>query len=287
MSQNFPCPPDFLLEFNEQLVDIKECYRLGFEWYKYVAQLCLFTSHFDVKNFPDLNVNQYAIIVGLLCRITRLMLNNMTLSCEGRNGETTSIIDRCINESAIKLMWLCKNPIKENFDIYIADGLKNDLKLKKDLNQILNHRKTPATTTEVRMLDSIERYIHQSDFTEVEIEQTKKMPDVASILKKLNFHNIIYRTLMTMGAHSVHGTWTSLVKDFVQIDAEKVLPKDATTPTHINQYISVSVMVLEGLKAFYSLPFYKTKDLCQEIILLIEDYINEIVKILHHYNSLT
>ncbi|HAU0159889.1 TPA: hypothetical protein PNO09_002142 [Legionella pneumophila] len=231
MSYDFPVPPDHLLEAEQQTFTIKSCYQYSYEWYRYVGQLCMFSAHIDVKNFPGLSVNQYAIIVGLLCRITRLMLNNMTLSCKGNNGETTSIIDRCINESAIKLIWLCNNPTSDKFNIFISDGLKNDLKLKKDINQIILERNTSATPMEQRMLDSIENYIKQSGLTESEIENTKKMPDVASILKKLESHDITYRCLMTMGAHSIHGTWSSLIKDFVVIESGKALFKDAITPT--------------------------------------------------------
>ncbi|HAU0908756.1 TPA: hypothetical protein JBH59_02900 [Legionella pneumophila] len=136
------------------------------------------------------------------------------------------------------------------------------------------------------MLDSIENYIKQSGLTESEIENTKKMPDVASILKKLESHDITYRCLMTMGAHSIHGTWSSLIKDFVVIESGKALFKDAITPTHINQYVAVSLFVLKGLKSFYNLLYSSGIDFSKDIIALIDNYTIEIIKILNKYESL-
>lgn len=50
----------------------------------------------------------------------------MSLRSKDNNGETASIIERCIYESAIKLMWSCNNSSNDKFNIYISGLLKNN-----------------------------------------------------------------------------------------------------------------------------------------------------------------
>src|SRR6266480_119580 len=57
--------------------------------------------------FRHIPSQHYHVLVGLLNRCARLMLSNIALSHEGKFGETTAIIDRCIFETAVKLTWLC------------------------------------------------------------------------------------------------------------------------------------------------------------------------------------
>jgi hypothetical protein len=63
------------------------------------------------------------------------MLSNVALSHEGKFGETTAIIDRCIFESAVKIIWLCQSASDEEFTRYLADGLKTELEFKKRIKR--------------------------------------------------------------------------------------------------------------------------------------------------------
>ena len=98
--------------------EVRECQRTGnfepilFEWYKFVAQLAMIVAHIQSESqaFRKIPARQFHVLVGLLNRCARLMLSNVVLSHEGRFGETTSIIDRCIFESAAKVLWLLVSP---------------------------------------------------------------------------------------------------------------------------------------------------------------------------------
>jgi hypothetical protein len=68
--------------------------------------------------------------MGLVNRCARLMLSNVALSHDGKFGETTAIVDRCIFESALKIIWLCRSASQEEFTRYIATGLKTELEFK-------------------------------------------------------------------------------------------------------------------------------------------------------------
>src|SRR3982750_4780570 len=91
---------------NEQL---DRCRKAGdfcpvlFEWYKYAGQLaCVFASlRADSPAISAPRPRDYAVLVGLLARVSRLMLANVALSHNGLFGETTAIVDRCIFESAM------------------------------------------------------------------------------------------------------------------------------------------------------------------------------------------
>ena len=73
---------------------------------------------------------RYYVLIGLLNRCARLMLSNVALSHERKFGETTAIVDRCIFESAVKIIWLCHAASDEEFTRYLADGLKTEVEFK-------------------------------------------------------------------------------------------------------------------------------------------------------------
>ena len=93
-----PEPPDITDN------DLQKCRETGdycpvlFEWYKYVGGLCITFANLQrespaLRNVPEI---EYSIVIGLITRCARLMLSNVHLSCDGKFGETTAIIDRCI-----------------------------------------------------------------------------------------------------------------------------------------------------------------------------------------------
>jgi hypothetical protein len=82
------------------------------------------------------------------------MLANIALSHEGKFGETTAIVDRCIFETAVKIVWLCEDPSQEKFDQYLAEGLKTDLEFKAQIESNIAARNGQAQPIETRMLRS-------------------------------------------------------------------------------------------------------------------------------------
>jgi len=248
-----PDPPSFTEE------QIKKCKESGdfrpilFEWYKFVGQLVAVVAAIQ-RNSEVCNsipIRHYHILTGLLNRCSRLMLANIALSHEGRFGETTAIIDRCIFESAIKVSWLSTNPSQEKFDQYLADGLKPELEFKGIIQKNVSER-GHTVRIEQRMLDSIERCISTSGLTEQSIRQTKKLPDLASMLRDISFDRTLYVAAQRMGSHHVHGTWPSLLFHYleeVKSDSQDFVPSGHDSSTHINQFIFVSTMVLLASRA--------------------------------------
>ncbi|WP_282257420.1 DUF5677 domain-containing protein [Stenotrophomonas sp. PS02301] len=222
-----------------------------FEWYKFTSSLCSFYAclRSDSPAVTALPPRDYSVLIGLLNRMSRLMFSNVALSHEGLFGETTAIIDRCIFESSIKLIWLCETENLGRFDRFVADGLKTELKFKAQIESNIAERGNPLTI-ETRMLHSIEQHIQSSDLDAAEITDSPKLPDLASMIDAIRRHKLLYLIGQKIGSHHVHGTWPSLRLHYLE-EADGVLaPRDHNCSTHVNQYVFVPLIVLDALRSF-------------------------------------
>lgn len=222
-----------------------------FEWYKYTSALCSIVACLQADS-PAVGApppRDYAVLVGLLNRMSRLMFSNVALSHEGLFGETTAIIDRCIFESAIKLIWLCETQAPDRFDRLVADGLKTELKFRDQVHQNMEAR-GQALAIETRMLESVERHIHSSGLDAERIAASPKLPDLASMIAAVRGHALLYLVGQKIGSHHVHGTWPSLRLHYLQEMDGVLVPRDHDCPTHVNQYVFVPLIVLDALRAF-------------------------------------
>ena len=189
-----------------------------FEWYKYVALLC---AHYcclrrgspPFQSIPPLH---YSVLTGLLNRCARLMSSNVVLSREGLFGETTAILDRCILESAIKVIWLCTKADDESFARFITSGLKTELELKNDITARISERGGTPLEIEKRMLNSIQNYMNLSGLSEAEIKATKRLPDLASMIQTIGPDPLLYIVGGRVGSEPIHGTWSSLITHYLE-----------------------------------------------------------------------
>lgn len=264
---------------------LEECRKNGdycpilFEWYKFVGELCGFLSciRSDSAALRSIDPLHYAIIIGLLNRCARLMLSNIVLSHGGLHGETTSIIDRCIFESSIKINWLCRENSKDKFNQFLADGLKTELHFKEKINKNINARKSKLVIEE-RMLDSIEHCILSSKLTEEEIKSIKKLPPLSVMINDIN-DDLLYMVGQKIGSHHIHGTWPSLMLHYLQSDKSGFYaPRDHNCETNVNQYVIISFLVLQAMQSFIQFIFSEKKDVETFLQLFVATQ-NEIVKI--------
>lgn len=249
----FPDPPKI------KQSEMEECRRTGdfspilFEWYKYTSIITNNIASIQLESVVNKSVSKshYGVLVGLLNRCCRLMLANVALSHNGLYGETTAIIDRCIFESAVKVLWLTKQETSIGFARYMGEGLKTELALKSEIEARVEKRDGRKWPIEERMLSSIERYLCVSELTETEIVATKKLPDIASMLDNLGNERLAYVVGQKIGSHHVHGTWPSLLMHYLEWDEEhNFRPRDHNSPTHVNQYVFIPLMVLSAGKSF-------------------------------------
>lgn len=276
-----PDPP----EISDALM--KECRQTGdfcpvlFEWYKFVAVVCSTFSCIEVDSpaLRKIDEREYSILVGLLNRCSRLTLANVALSHKGKFGETTSIVDRCIFESATLIVWLCRSEIEDRFERYVANGLKSDLELKSQITKNIEERGGDALVIESRMLQSIDRYLDSAGLTETKVYESKRLPDLAAMLAETGQDRLMYIVGQRLGSHHVHGTWPSLQLHYLEEDENgRISPRDHDCPTHVNQYVYIPVVVLDALSAFasYVLPGSEERDGILGLFTSIHDEIDSI-----------
>ncbi len=253
-----------------------------FEWYKFVAQMCIFYALIErdspaVRDVPPI---QYAVITGLLNRCARLMLSNIALSHNGRFGETTSLLDRCIFESCLKVEWLCYKRSEESFKRYLADGLKTEIELMAEIKgEIANREKGQTLNIEKRMLKSIKRHMDLAGLSEEEIKKIKKLPDTAAMIEELGYQRLTYVVVQRIGSHHVHGTWSSLLLHYLEEkEGGKLVLKDHDCDTHPNQFVMLMFWVIKAMSAFIGFIFEDEEDI-MSMHKLLESIREEIQKI--------
>lgn len=250
-----------------------------FEWYKFTSALCNFCACIQADS-PGVTApppRDYAVLIGLLNRMSRLMFSNVALSHGGLFGETTAIIDRCIFESAIKLTWLCETDNQERFDRLVADGLKTELKFRDQIQGNIAER-GDSLVIETRMLESIERHIQSSGLDAAHIAVSQKLPDLASMIDAIRRHKLLYLIGQKIGSHHVHGTWPSLRLHYLQEVNGVLAPRDHDCSTHVNQYVFVSLIVLDALRSFVTFVLADPADR-EEVIELFNSVEQEIMTI--------
>lgn len=251
-----------------------------FEWYKFTGELCNFFARLrpDSPAFIQIEPLYHGIFVGLLNRCSRLMLANIKLSHQGLYGETTAIIDRCIFESCIKIIWICNKKSTERFQQFIADGLKTELRLKEKINEKITSRENKKLVIENRMLESIDKYISSSNLTEEEIKDIKKLPSLFDMVTEVQ-DDLSYIIGQKIGSHHVHGTWPSLFMHYLSLDKNGFYaPRDHNCATHENQYVIMPLFVLRAIEAYvqFIISEQPTKNNCLGLIKATK---NEILKL--------
>jgi hypothetical protein len=251
-----PDAPKFSPEEMQRCRDTGDYKPILFEWYKFVGSLCVVVAHIrpDSPAYRKVPPQHYYVLIGLLNRCASLMLSNVALSHEGEFGETTAIIDRCIFESAIRIMWLCYNQSDDELTRYLADGLKPELEFKARIEADIAASSGAVLPIQARMLKSIDNHISASGLTPDEIKSAKKQRDLAAMIDGLGIDRLLYVVAQRIGSHFVHGTWSGLLFHYLEkrgdIEGFMFGPTSKPSDTHINQYTFIPLIVLHALKAF-------------------------------------
>ena len=276
-----PKLPSFSNELIEQCTQSRDFRPILFEWYKFVGIFCNIIASIcpDSPALREISPVHYAVLIGLLNRCTRLMLSNIRLSSTRKYGETTSLLDRCISESAIKVQWLCLKNNDDSFVQYLADGLKKDLILKKQIVENISNRKGDVQVIEKRMLHSIDNCVGLSMLSEQKISDAKKLPDFAQMCKDLNYSDVFYTAIQRMGSHAIHGTWSDLIFNYISKEnGQRFYLRDIGKSTQDVQYILIIHLVLVAMKSFINFITSKDSEIV-EFITLIDNVDNKIIEI--------
>ena len=260
---------------------------LFFEWYKFVISILNVLSAIqpDSPNFHCTDPRHYYVLSGLLHRCVRLMFANVALSGEGAFGETTSIVDRCICETAIKIEWLCQRDSSERIVGYLKYSLRPELEFSEEINAKIMARGAQLPI-ESRMLKSIENHIGAAGVTREEISGCKKLPDLAAMLADLGEQRLSYVIVQRMGSHHIHGTWPSLLTHYLSemedFPGYRFSPRHNSVTMPVSQYVYGCIFVLQAAIA-YSSFFLEAED-ADSFSALCADTLREIIE--HHHRAL-
>lgn len=249
----FPPYPTFTKNEIERCKKDDDFIPILFEWYKYVGLTCNTVASIDYNSPAIIRISHvhYAVLVGLLNRCSRLMNSTLKLSKEGLFGETISILFRCIAESAIKVQYLCHKNSEEYFERYLSDGLKKDLILKDEVKESISKRGGEILKLDKIVLESIDNCIRSSKLSESKVRDARKFPNLYDICKDLDFSNFFYITIQRMGSHPIHGTWTDLINNYIEIDESgNYLLRDLNVPPSKNHYLVTCYLILHTLEVF-------------------------------------
>jgi hypothetical protein len=278
----FPKVPEIT---DKQLIEARESGRyesIAFEEYKFTAQLVAIVARIDKssKVLKSISSQQYNVLIGLMNRCARLILGTMELSHKGKFGETTAIILRCIFETGIKIVWLCIDGSQNKFELYINDSLKPEIELKDKIKECIEKRKGRVVEIENRMLDSIKYHIKEAQTSEEKIRNSKKMPDIATLVKNTNFDRIMYLVNYRLGSHHIHGTWPSLLFHYLEKADDGFIPRGNNVATRANELLMTSLIMSRAIHEYsnyvLTTPFADIlKNLCKEeektILMIVDD----------------
>jgi hypothetical protein len=279
-----PRPPKFTYDQITQYPKTRDYMPMVFEWYKFVGMMAAVLAGILPTSpaFRSVPPQHYHVLMGLLNRCARLILSNLALSRDGKFGETTAIVDRCIFESAIMIIWLCSKQDQDEFNRYIGSGLKTELELKAAIMKEVAERGGTELPLETRMLRSIETHISASGLSETEIQNVKPTRDIASVIEMLGHDRLFYVLGQKFGSLHVHGTWPSLVFHYIEICDDRgefmFQPRGNDCDTNINQFLFSALFVVNAMERYSRYLF--DDDMYGVVSRLSESIFNDIMKVI-------
>jgi Family of unknown function (DUF5677) len=236
-----------------------------FDWLKFASgEACklafMLESQPLLRPVPHI---QYAVTTGLLNRICRLGRSIIMMTREQDNdlGEAVMVLQRSIFESCIRLSWLCLDSSSGPFDQYLADSIRNDLKLKNHIDAQVAQNNSKTLPVESRLLKSIENRQRATGLSDKALESIKALPNLKVMLgdvhkavynnSSLNVTDRTYLMGQTMGSHAVHGSWANLVANFLNETDEFVFTANGEIiETELSQFADISLCILEACISF-------------------------------------
>lgn len=255
MTGAIPTPPSPSAEDWRDFEAKRDFIPLFFDWYKFVANVTNVLSFVEPQSpdFAKISKHSYYVLSGLLHRCARLMLANTALSHEGRFGETASIVDRCLCETAVKIVWLCEADTDARVLRYMAASLNPECEFERLILDNISRRGGDRQPVEERMLASIQRHFDAAGLTREDARIAKKLPDVATMIESSGYDRLDYIVLQRLGSHHIHGTWPSLLMHYLEASPSgefAFFPRGRPVEMHLNQYVHGCRFVLRAVEAY-------------------------------------
>ena len=254
---------------------------LSFALYREATGLIWVTSnaYYDEGNGPTILRNQ-AVCLGLLSRISKLMASVLKLSSEVEHGETVQILYRCIPESSIDLQYLLKKDDDTVFERFIKVGLTSERELYDIIQENITNRNGQELEIERDMLQSITRTCEHSGMKIEEIDPRAGSwgGSYRDRMKEIGLAEG-YPFFQGMASQAVHGSWSDLVRNYLNKSETGYEPKADHTQTEGKFFGPTALFATNAAKAYIDRFFDPRKaeplihrlDDLQQRLTLVED----------------
>ncbi len=249
----FKNPPDISDEQREKCRETGNYTGIAFEWTKYLGIIAIKFANLDrnstvVRVHSKINI---AILQGMLNRSGRLIFSIIHLASHRKFEETIRIIFRCVIETIFTFRWLIKFSGKDSFNRYLRDSLDGDYEFRQVILGEIENRSNTQLVIEERMLKSISRNFELSGMSFETFKEHKKLPNFKQICEQLDLGDMAYVTMMRMGSHSIHGTWTDLLANYIDYSEEEFRMADNTdSDPGENYFTAISLFLIESFQDY-------------------------------------
>lgn len=272
-----PDPPTISDETYEKCRESGDFREILFEYYKYVAIICVICSQ-TVFESPALQISRkkWTVLVGLLTRCQRIMAAHLEYFQDGRYGDVTFILDRCLLETCIKVRWISGDPAEIRLQRYFEDSLRTDKELLDEIKRNVVTRNNVELVFERRMLASIARNAKEAGINIADLAAMRRAPPLSAMMEEIGEDRFLYTVVGKIASHAVHGSWANLLHSYLDEDENGNLVPASTFPnSHINQYVINCLFVIDACVDFLKKNFSDADEIIY-ILAIIENYQREI-----------
>ena len=226
---------------------------LSFNLYREAAKLVWVTcnAYYQTEsNEISLTRNQ-AVCAGLLSRASRLMMSVMKLSSGTEHGETVQILNRCIVESSVDLQFLLKKDDNNIYERFVETGLKGERDLYDIIKCSIRQRNGRELEIEKSMLASINKVCEESG-VKIEDIDPKAGSWGGSFRDRLRAIDLgdSYPVLQGITSQSVHGSWSDLIRNYLNKNESGYEPKSDHTQTDGELFGPMVIFATNAAKAY-------------------------------------
>ena len=226
-------------------------------------------AYYEEGNGPTISRNQ-AVGLGLLSRISKIMVSVLKLSSVQEHGETVQILNRCIFESSIDLQYLLMKHDDTIYQRFVKSGLRSERELYDIIQENIDNRNGQELGIERDMLLSIARTCEDSG---VKIEEINVNSGSwgGSYRDRLNALGLgdWYPILQGVTSQSVHGSWSDLIRNHLDKTDNGYLPKADHKHTDGEIFGPMAIFATNAAKAYID-RFFNERD-AQPLVARLDD----------------
>ena len=226
-------------------------------------------AYYEEGSGPTISRNQ-AVCLGLLSRISKLMVSVVKLSSGVEHGETVQILNRCILESSVDLQYLLMKDDDTIYQRFVKFGLRSERELYDIIQENISNRNGQELGIERDMLLSIGRTCEDSG-VKIEDIDSKTGSWGGTYRDRLNALGLGdgYPIFQGVTSQSVHGSWSDLIRNYLDKTESGYLPRADHKHTDGELFGPMAIFATNAAKAYIG-RFFDAKD-AQPLVARLDD----------------